>query len=172
MMRVAVAVVGKIASRQPRTSSSATLRAAPVPRHVKASGPDIAPCGSGFGLIADVSAISHGPPFTHKPSVQIGTVLMTDRNEAAIAVGIANGATDLPAADPVGERQRRSLPASPALTLGCGTKLPTFGCVNPMQSDALPTDFQSIAINDTGNAGQPIGMCLWDGSKPEQKEAE
>ncbi len=93
VMRIAVALVGKIAILQPRPSSSTTLRAAPVPRHVKASGPDIAPCGSGFGLIADVvaavSAISHGPPFTHKPGVQIGTVLMTGR--ASRVVGDRKG---------------------------------------------------------------------------------
>ena len=97
---------------------------------------------------------------------------MTNRNEAAIAVDIAHGAADLPAADPVGEGQCRLLSAAPALTLGRGANLSAFRCIDPMQPDALSTDFQSIAIDDTGNAGQPIGMCLWDGSKPEQKEAE
>jgi len=39
MMRVAVAAVSKIARWPSRPSSSATFRAAPIPRHVKASEP-------------------------------------------------------------------------------------------------------------------------------------
>ena len=66
---------------------------------------------------------------------------MTDRNEAAIAVDIAQGATDLPAADPVGERQCRFLSAPPALTLSRGAKLSAFLGIDPMQPDSLPTNF-------------------------------
>lgn len=108
----------------------------------------------------------------HKPGVQIDTVLMTNRNEAAIAVDIAHGAADLPTADPVGEGQCRLLSAAPALTLGRGANLSAFRGIDPMQPDALSTNFQCIAVDHAGNAGQAIGMGLRGGNKREQKEGE
>ena len=97
---------------------------------------------------------------------------MTNRNEAAIAVDIAHGAADLPAADPVGERQCRLLSAPPALTLGRGAKLSAFRGIDPMQPDTLSPDFQRVAVDNAGNAGQAIGMGLRGGNKRKQKEGE
>ena len=97
---------------------------------------------------------------------------MTDCNEAAIAVDFAHDAADLPAADPVGERQCRLLSTPPALTLSRGAKLPTFRGINPMQPDALSPDFQCIAVDHAGNASQAIGMGLRGGNKRKQKEGE
>jgi hypothetical protein len=41
-----------------------------------------------------------------------------------------------------------------------------------MQPDALPTNFQCIAVDHAGNAGQAIGMGLRDVDKREQEEGE
>lgn len=176
MILAFVAVSSYIARLRRHPPSSATLRAAPVPRHVKVPGPDVALRRSGFRLIADVGAavlaVRDSPPLSHEPAVQIGSVLMTDRKDAAIAVDIALCAADLAAPDPVGERQRRLLSAPPTLAFGRGAKLPAFRRIDPMQPDALPSDFQCVAVDHAGNAGQTIGMGLGDGKQGEQKEGE
>ncbi len=117
-------------------------------------------------------AVHDSPPLTHEPAVQIGCVLMTDRKDAAIAVDIAHCAADLSAPDPVSKRQRCLLSASPALAFGRGAKLPAFRDIDPMQPDALPSDFQFVAVDHAGNAGQEIGIGVGGGKKGEQKESE
>ena len=96
---------------------------------------------------------------------------MTNRNEAAIAVDIAHGAADLPAADPVGEGQCRLLSAAPALTLGRGANLSAFRGTDPMQPDALSTNFQCIAVDHAGNAGQAIGMACGAATNENRRRA-
>jgi len=79
---------------------------------------------------------------------------------------------DLSAPDPVGERQCRLLSATPALAFGRGAKLPAFRGIDPMQLDVLPSDFQCVAVDHAGNAGQEIGIGVGGGKKGEQKEGE
>ncbi len=55
------------------------------------------------------------------------------------------------------------------LAFGRGAMLPAFWGIDPMQPDALPSDFQCVAVDHAGNAGQTIGMGLGDGNKGEQK---
>jgi hypothetical protein len=164
-----VVVISDIARSRRHPSSATTLRAAPVPRHVKVPGPDVALRRSGFRLIADVGAavlpVRDSPPLTNEPAVQIGSVLMTDRKGTAIAVDIAHCAADLSAPDPVGERQHCLLSAPPMLAFGRGAKLPAFRGIDPMQPDPLPSDFQCVAVDHAGNACQTIGMGLGDGKK-------
>src|SRR5690606_7765153 len=51
-------------------------------------------------------------------------------------------------------------------------KLPAFRRIDPMQPDALPSNFQCVAVDHAGDACQTIGMGLGDGKKGEQKESE
>jgi hypothetical protein len=97
----------------------------------------------------------HACPAHHPP----GDVLVADPADGdhpPVPVAGALFAADGPLADPIGERQRRLLPATVRLA-GDGAELLGLRRVDAVQADALAADFDGVAVEDARPA-EDVGV--------------
>ena len=129
---------------------SSALLATPIPRGLKLPGPYALP-SSGCALfrgdvVERVCPVRQGVTLADQPSPKVPSRNRADRDDAAIPICVSLPTANGVAADEVRQGEGRFLAAAVFRSAG-RAELIGFGCVNAVQPDAPPVNFNGVAVN-------------------------
>jgi hypothetical protein len=156
------AIPSRIAPVTPITSTTLSLNMRPFPQlgqfrfrqsHGISNVPAHMPACAALAWFAAVRTISHlqsrygtAHPVAGHPLAEVFAADDATGQSTALAIFAAGSARDGPLAGPVGERERRLLPAPPGGAIGRRAGLPAFGRIDAENADPRAMDLEGVRV--------------------------